>query len=174
MNTARSPYAPQNKAVNRNPRKSGKIGRPKKNSAPQITVAEWLHRHNLQSPHNIPSLSLQKEFDRIFAGVKILWPQPGGQVHFQNCPADLCFYGGEAGAGKSWNLLFDHVKWVNFISALSLGVRIPRYSLQMAYGIKHCRFTHRSVVVLSNLRIRCSCFHLARKFILNILSTRKM
>lgn len=89
-------------------------------STPSLSVIEWLRSHNLTSPHQIPN-SLRDEFDAQFEDVTILWPQPGGQTAFSNCPADICLYGGEAGSGKSFNLLFDHVKWLdnpNYIGAV--------------------------------------------------------
>lgn len=38
-------------------------------------------------------------------------PQPGPQESFLSTPADICFYGGEAGGGKSYGLILDHVRW---------------------------------------------------------------
>ncbi len=38
-------------------------------------------------------------------------PQPGPQTAFARTPADLAFFGGQAGGGKSWVLLYDTVKW---------------------------------------------------------------
>lgn len=34
-------------------------------------------------------------------------PQPGPQTDFMECSADICFYGGAAGGGKSFGLLLD-------------------------------------------------------------------
>ncbi|MBW2638515.1 MAG: hypothetical protein JRC86_13600, partial [Deltaproteobacteria bacterium] len=75
-------------------------------------LLEWLSLHGIDNPHSIPD-DLKEEFKELFSETPILWPQPGGQVQFQNCPADICLYGGEAGAGKSWNMLLDHLKWIH-------------------------------------------------------------
>lgn len=76
------------------------------------TLHQWCVEHNVANPHDIPD-DLKAEFDEKFKDAAILFPQPGGQVEFQNCPADIAFYGGEAGAGKSWSLLFDQLKWTH-------------------------------------------------------------
>lgn len=39
-------------------------------------------------------------------------PQPK-QEKFLSCPADLCFYGGAAGSGKTYALLMDLARWVD-------------------------------------------------------------
>jgi hypothetical protein len=75
-------------------------------------LSDWLQSNGIKNPHCIP-YDLQDDFQRRFGAAEILWPQPGGQEAFQSCPADICFYGGEAGAGKSWSLLFDHLKWID-------------------------------------------------------------
>lgn len=36
-------------------------------------------------------------------------PQPGKQTDFADCRADVAIYGGHAGAGKSWGLIFEPV-----------------------------------------------------------------
>ncbi|GAB1340893.1 phage terminase large subunit [Gemmatimonas sp.] len=36
-----------------------------------------------------------------------LAPQPGPQTQFLSCPADLCFYGGSAGGGKTMSLVLE-------------------------------------------------------------------
>jgi phage terminase large subunit-like protein len=41
-----------------------------------------------------------------------LGPQAGPQMAFAECDADVAFFGGSAGGGKSWVLLYDGVKWV--------------------------------------------------------------
>lgn len=38
-------------------------------------------------------------------------PQSGPQSDFARCSADLAFFGGQAGGGKSWGLLYESVKW---------------------------------------------------------------
>lgn len=40
-----------------------------------------------------------------------LRPQPGPQVRFMSCPADICVFGGEAGGGKSWAALLEQNRW---------------------------------------------------------------
>jgi len=37
----------------------------------------------------------------------VIRPQEGPQEQFLNCPADVAFYGGAAGGGKSWALAYD-------------------------------------------------------------------
>lgn len=39
-------------------------------------------------------------------------PQPGPQMAFAGCPADIAIFGGSAGGGKSYALLYEAVKWV--------------------------------------------------------------
>jgi predicted phage terminase large subunit-like protein len=38
-------------------------------------------------------------------------PQQGPQWDFLHCPADICIFGGSAGCGKSWALLFEGVRY---------------------------------------------------------------
>lgn len=38
-------------------------------------------------------------------------PQPGPQTAFAECEADIAFFGGAAGGGKSFALLYEAVKW---------------------------------------------------------------
>lgn len=38
-------------------------------------------------------------------------PQPGPQMRFAACPADICVFGGEAGGGKSEALVLEPMKW---------------------------------------------------------------
>jgi phage terminase large subunit-like protein len=38
-------------------------------------------------------------------------PQEGPQTAFADCTADIGFFGGAGGGGKSWSLLFEPVKW---------------------------------------------------------------
>lgn len=75
-------------------------------------LVKWLDDHDLDNPHKVPP-ELKEEFYSNFPKdkVKILWPQPGGQEQFSNCDADICIYGGEAGGGKSFNLVLEHLKW---------------------------------------------------------------
>lgn len=40
-------------------------------------------------------------------------PQPGPQTMFADCEADVAIYGGAAGGGKSWALLYEAAKWVH-------------------------------------------------------------
>lgn len=39
-------------------------------------------------------------------------PQPGPQTRFFECGADIVFYGGAAGGGKSWSLYAEPLRWV--------------------------------------------------------------
>lgn len=85
-------------------------------------LVEWLEEHGLDNPHQIPD-DLKDDFEIDFSGEdcatfeeimdKFLWPQPGGQMQFQTCDADIMLYGGEAGCGKSWSILYDHLKWIH-------------------------------------------------------------
>lgn len=80
-------------------------------------LQKWLYDHDVSSPHEIPE-DLKPEFDSRFKDDVIFHPQPGGQTDFQECPADIVIYGGEAGGGKSWSLLYEHLKWIH----------IPKYA----------------------------------------------
>lgn len=42
-----------------------------------------------------------------------LRPQAGPQEQFAATPADLCIFGGAAGPGKSWSLVYDPLRWVD-------------------------------------------------------------
>jgi hypothetical protein len=75
-------------------------------------LVDWLNANGVRNPHQVPP-ELKAEFKEKFDPETILWPQPGGQEQFQGCGADIVLYGGEAGAGKSWNILLDHLKWVH-------------------------------------------------------------
>lgn len=46
-------------------------------------------------------------------GTLFLNPQPGPQTKFLSSKADICFYGGEAGGGKSFGLLLEILRNVN-------------------------------------------------------------
>ena len=76
-----------------------------------FSFTEWLQSKNIENPHVIPS-HLKLEFKSLFDNTTWFWPQPGGQEKFLNCPADICLYGGEAGAGKSFSLIMDSIKWI--------------------------------------------------------------
>lgn len=41
-------------------------------------------------------------------------PQPGPQERFASCTADIAFYGGQAGGGKTYALLLEAMKWVQW------------------------------------------------------------
>ena len=85
-------------------------------------LMDWLEENDLDNPHAIPD-HLKDDFELEFAGEEMLsyneimstfmWPQPGGQMDFQTCDADIMLYGGEAGCGKSWSILYDHLKWIH-------------------------------------------------------------
>jgi hypothetical protein len=85
-------------------------------------VIQWLDSKQISNPHLVPD-NLKEEFEDVLDGTTLLWPQPGGQVEFQYCPADICLYGGEAGSGKSFNLLLDHIKWVHLPNYVGTVVR---------------------------------------------------
>lgn len=42
---------------------------------------------------------------------QIIEPQAGPQTAFAQCRADVAIYGGAAGGGKSWSLLFEALRW---------------------------------------------------------------
>lgn len=45
---------------------------------------------------------------------RVEWgPQEGPQAMFAECEADLAIYGGAAGGGKSWALLYEAAKWAH-------------------------------------------------------------
>lgn len=79
-------------------------------------LVKWMQNNGVTNPHAVPD-KLQDEFKALFPPdkFKLIWPQPGGQEDFLNCTADIAFYGGEAGAGKSWCLAYEHMKWRNII-----------------------------------------------------------
>lgn len=41
----------------------------------------------------------------------LIQPQPGPQTTFSSCPADIAFFGGQAGGGKSHALLMEAARW---------------------------------------------------------------
>ncbi len=43
-------------------------------------------------------------------------PQVGPQTTMADCVADIAFFGGSAGGGKSWSLLFEFIKWAVLIA----------------------------------------------------------
>lgn len=75
-------------------------------------LVEWLAENNIDNPHSIPE-HLQDDFDIEFNMDEIMWPQPGGQMQYQMCGADIMFYGGEAGCGKTYSILYEHLKWIH-------------------------------------------------------------
>lgn len=44
--------------------------------------------------------------------LKIIKPQPGPQEMFADCQADIAIYGGQAGGGKTWSLVFEPLKYM--------------------------------------------------------------
>ena len=46
-------------------------------------------------------------------GARVIKPQPGFQEKFIGCPADIAWGGGAAGAGKSFALLLDYLRYAN-------------------------------------------------------------
>lgn len=47
-------------------------------------------------------------------GVTVLGPQAGPQTAFLSSPADIVFYGGSAGGGKTYGLLLDPLRYVQY------------------------------------------------------------
>ena len=47
------------------------------------------------------------------AEAKAIRPNPGPQEAFLSSPADIAIYGGAAGAGKTWALLVEPLRWVH-------------------------------------------------------------
>lgn len=74
-------------------------------------LQQWLFDRGIDNPHNIPN-ELKQEYKDFIGNNVVFFPQPGGQVDFSNCPADIVLYGGQAGGGKSFSLLYEHVKWI--------------------------------------------------------------
>ena len=87
-----------------------------------MDLVTWLNNNDITNPHVIPT-HLQAEFKQLFGEQQWFWPQPGGQEAFLNCEADLCLYGGAAGAGKSFCLLMDHLKWIHLPGHVGVVVR---------------------------------------------------
>lgn len=48
------------------------------------------------------------------APVIVHQPQPGPQTKFAQCKADICFFGGEAGGGKTRGAIYEALKWVKW------------------------------------------------------------
>jgi len=59
----------------------------------------------------------------------IIAPQPGPQTAFLSCPADIVFFGGSAGGGKSYALLLDPVR--HYYNPKFGGVIFRRNSVQV-------------------------------------------
>jgi hypothetical protein len=74
-------------------------------------LMQWLNKHSLTNPHAVPD-KLKNEFNELFGDADIMWPQPGGQEQATNCNADIMIYGGAAGAGKSFFISLDSLKWI--------------------------------------------------------------
>lgn len=75
-------------------------------------LLQWLEENEVENPHAIPD-HLKDDFEIEFDINQILWPQPGGQMQYQSCSADIMFYGGEAGCGKTYSILYEHLKWIH-------------------------------------------------------------
>lgn len=56
---------------------------------------------------------MTKAMPKIPSGVKVIAPQPGPQTQFLSSPAEVIFYGGSAGGGKTFGLLLDPLYHVN-------------------------------------------------------------
>lgn len=54
------------------------------------------------------------EAPTVEAAVVEIGPQPGGQMQLMACPADVVFYGGEAGSGKTFVELLEPLRWLDF------------------------------------------------------------
>jgi predicted phage terminase large subunit-like protein len=46
-------------------------------------------------------------------------PHAGPQEQFLSCDADIAFYGGGAGGGKTWALLFDQARWAASVAGFA-------------------------------------------------------
>ncbi len=61
--------------------------------------------------------------------MQIIKPQPGPQEQFLKCKADICFYGGMAGGGKTWSLIMEplrhtHVRGFTALTFRRSGVEV--------------------------------------------------
>ena len=74
-------------------------------------LMQWMTERDITNPHSVPD-EYKDEFNALFDMDNIIWPQPGGQEMFLNCKADVCFFGGSAGGGKSYAIPIDALKWV--------------------------------------------------------------
>lgn len=63
---------------------------------------------------------------------RAIGPQPGPQQQFVDTEADLAFYGGGAGGGKSWGLLYDQGRWTHL--GRFRGVLFRRTSTELMGG----------------------------------------
>lgn len=62
----------------------------------------------------------------------VIQPQPGPQSQLAACTADIAFYGGAAGGGKSWALVTEAARWVKRTDFAAIFFR--RTSKQIAGG----------------------------------------
>lgn len=75
-------------------------------------LKRWLTDNNITNIHRIPP-HLKGIYKKKIKHVRIFCPQPGGQENFHKNSADIVVYGGEAGGGKSFSIVYEHVKWLN-------------------------------------------------------------
>jgi len=65
-------------------------------------------------PKIIAALERTAAGEGLADSVELPAPQPGPQTALADCVADLAIFGGAAGGGKSWGLLFEPVKWATW------------------------------------------------------------
>ncbi len=62
--------------------------------------------------------------------VEVPTPQRGPQTMFADCAADIALFGGAAGGGKTWSLVFEPVKWASYARGrwcLPSGMRVVAF-----------------------------------------------
>src|ERR1700761_999656 len=65
----------------------------------------------------------------------IIKPQVGPQTKFLQCEADICFYGGEAGGGKTWSLVIEPLRHCNISGFTALTFRRSGVEIRSPGGL---------------------------------------